>query len=283
VPAIGPHVIPASIVGETLGAVSLVITARKVMAFAAGLGVTRRCYYEDAPLAPPAMAVALEWPLLNGTRYRQLLRAPQEVMERAIHLQQASVFHRALRTGAAVSTSGSVLGLRQSRRGVVVQVGLRTIDDAGDTLTESKFTALVLGSRLDCTPLAEPERREAEAPNRWDRHAHREAPLLAAHIFSECSGIWNPIHTEAPAARRAGLDAPILHGTWTWAVGLEQAIDWWADGDPERVESWLGEFVAPLLPAAPVEFAGALANGKALLEMRQGSRTCLRAEGKLRP
>ena len=69
----------------------------------------------------------------------------------------------------------------------------------------------------------------------------------AAHVYSECAHIWNPIHTDAEVARRAGLPAIILHGTATLALGVSRVIEHAAGGDPSRVARIAGRFNAMVL------------------------------------
>jgi acyl dehydratase len=46
----------------------------------------------------------------------------------------------------------------------------------------------------------------------------------AAWVYTECARIWNPIHTDVAVAKRAGLSAPILHGTATLALAVSKVI-----------------------------------------------------------
>ena len=39
----------------------------------------------------------------------------------------------------------------------------------------------------------------------------------AAHVYTECARIWNPIHTDTAVTAKAGLPGIILHGTATLA------------------------------------------------------------------
>src|SRR5260370_1297030 len=57
----------------------------------------------------------------------------------------------------------------------------------------------------------------------------------AAHVYSECARIWNPIHTDIAVARAAGLPGLILHGTATLALAVSQVIKQDLGGDPARV------------------------------------------------
>jgi len=57
----------------------------------------------------------------------------------------------------------------------------------------------------------------------------------AAHVYSECARIWNPIHTDLAVARAAGLPEPILHGTATLALAVSEVLRLDLGGDPTRV------------------------------------------------
>ena len=57
----------------------------------------------------------------------------------------------------------------------------------------------------------------------------------AAWVYTECARIWNPIHTDVAVARRAGLSAPILHGTATLALAVSRIVARELDNDAGRV------------------------------------------------
>jgi acyl dehydratase len=93
-----------------------------------------------------------------------------------------------------------------------------------------------------------PDRPPEEMPNRpvadvrsYDRESVLTFGGAAAHVYSECSGIWNPIHTDAAFARANGLDGIILHGTATlgFAVSTVLALD---DLPPTQVRRVAGSF-----------------------------------------
>ena len=54
-------------------------------------------------------------------------------------------------------------------------------------------------------------------------------------MYSECARIWNPIHTDVAVAQRAGLSAPILHGTATLALAVSRIAARDLGGAAERV------------------------------------------------
>jgi len=64
----------------------------------------------------------------------------------------------------------------------------------------------------------------------------------AAHVYTECARIWNPIHTDAAVARAAGLPAIILHGTATLALAVSRVVARELGGDASRVRRIVARF-----------------------------------------
>jgi acyl dehydratase len=77
-------------------------------------------------------------------------------------------------------------------------------------------------------------------------------PAGAAHVYTECARIWNPVHTDAAVAAAAGLPAIILHGTATLAMAVSRVVMAEAGGDPERIAEVYGRFGAMVLMPSDV-------------------------------
>ncbi len=92
--------------------------------------------------------------------------------------------------------------------------------------------------------------RAAPLPQRrsTDQEARSVSPIpiaaSAPHVYTECARIWNPIHTDAVVAQRAGLPGLILHGTATLALAVSRVVELEAEGAPERVRRVAGRFGA---------------------------------------
>ena len=82
---------------------------------------------------------------------------------------------------------------------------------------------------------------------------HRAVAANAAHVYTECSRIWNPIHTDPVAAHRAGLDEIVLHGTATLAMAVTEVVDRRAGGDPTRVRRIRARFGAMVTMPSTIE------------------------------
>ena len=58
-----------------------------------------------------------------------------------------------------------------------------------------------------------------------ERIADVPVAATAAHVYTECARIWNPIHTDRAYARAAGLPGIILHGTATLALSVSKLLE----------------------------------------------------------
>jgi acyl dehydratase len=79
----------------------------------------------------------------------------------------------------------------------------------------------------------------------WDQSL--DVGANAAHVYTECARIWNPIHTDAAVAHAAGLPAIILHGTATLALAVSRVVDRELDGDAARVRRISARFTGFVL------------------------------------
>jgi acyl dehydratase len=70
---------------------------------------------------------------------------------------------------------------------------------------------------------------------------------LAAHVYTECARIWNPVHTDIAVAKRAGLPNLILHGTATLALAVSRVLELETGNEPDRVRRIAGRFSAMVL------------------------------------
>ena len=64
------------------------------------------------------------------------------------------------------------------------------------------------------------------------------------HAFAAVTGDHNPLHTSTAVALLAGLPGPIVHGMWISAVA-QRVI---TEQTGRAIESWSGQFLAPVLP-----------------------------------
>jgi acyl dehydratase len=244
-------------VGAELGSRVTTVTARQVLAYAAGLGVDDPRTLDDTDTglaALPQWCVSLEWPVVSSPDARRILGLEPEETPRGVHVGQDSTFHAPIRPGATVRSSGRLASVRSTSAGALVRVLLETVDEAsGKPLVSTWSSSIYRG-----VAVAGPDRAIAappEVPGAGAQALGASAEEIVfparrgfAHVYSECAAIWNPIHTERAVALRVGLPDIILHGTATWALAGLAVTARRAGGDASRLRRLAGRFAAPVLP-----------------------------------
>ncbi|HEY3066470.1 MAG TPA: MaoC family dehydratase N-terminal domain-containing protein [Methylomirabilota bacterium] len=258
-------VLTGAAVGVDIGPLASRVDARWLMAFAAALGETHPRYFDTAagegPAAHPLFSVCYEWPALVAVREKVV---PTGLAARAVHASHRIVLHRPPRAGETLLTSARVTRVEPRPAGTLLVVELATVDAGGGPVTTTEHGSIFRGVATDVP--AAPRRRagtdgspspppggagtnpsagpdEIAAPSAASAAGAGTAgwtetiPIAAgaAHVYSECARIWNPIHTDIAAARAAGLPGLILHGTATLALAVSRIVARELGGDPARV------------------------------------------------
>jgi acyl dehydratase len=217
----------ADVVGAQAGPIEHSIDARWVMAYSAGLGETESRYYDTAsphgPAVHPLFPVCYEWPVSRAIRE---LPALQPIAGLLVHAQHELVIHRPVRAGESVRCTVRVMSAQPRPPGAFVVYRFETRDAIGAPLTTSDFGALYRGVRLD-RGAGEPARDPQPTQAKLDLVEKISIGALAAHVYTECARIWNPIHTDVAYARAAGLPGIILHGTATLAYSISCLLNHW--------------------------------------------------------
>jgi acyl dehydratase len=241
----------AAIVGATEGPTTQTVDARWLMAYAAGVGMDDDRYFDttraEGPLAHPLFAVCYEWPLAVALRQRAIGAA---IAHLSVHAAHHLVIHRAVRAGDAVTTTARVVGIARRPAGVLVTTRFDTVDAQRRPITTTLHGSVYRGVTLDAETGEHVRPAEAgEGPSRWE--AVLEISPHAAHVYTECARIWNPIHTDVAAARAAGLPRPILHGTATLALAVAQVVARDLDGESAGVREVTARFTGTVeMPSA---------------------------------
>ena len=236
--------LPAEVLGAETRPLSQLVDARWLMAYAAGLGETHERFYDTlAPaglVAHPLFPVCYEWAPLVTLREEIVSEA---LAPFSVHATHDLVITRMPRAGETVTTSARVIAVERRRSGTLMVARLTTVDEAGRVLTTTDYGSVYRGVEPAKTGrLAEPL-AGAQAPpnsNLWTEAV--EVTTGAAHVYTECARIWNPIHTDAAVARAAGLPAIILHGTATLALAVSRVVARELDGDAARVRRITARF-----------------------------------------
>jgi acyl dehydratase len=204
--------ISSAIVGREVGPDAQRIDKRWLMAYNAALGEV-----SDAP--HPLFPVSYEWP---ATRALRVATGLQDINARLVHAQHDLVIHRPARDGETLAVTARVVSVTQRTPGafVVFRLGASA---GGEPVSTTHYGMLYRGVAVDGGAVGEVQ----DPP----RHDVRLAPVgeveiaaTAGHVYTECSRIWNPIHTDPEYARAAGLPGIILHGTATLAFSVSRVL-----------------------------------------------------------
>jgi len=240
-------------IGAELEPRSVAVTVRMLRAFAAGIGEVGDYTFDDtAPAfaASRAFCAALEWPVISHDRRTTLLDLTETELERGVHVEQDSIFHGVIRPGDKVRTSGKIVTVRETSAGALVEYKLSTVDEPEDTPLVTTWYKTILrgvgikgsGGTFETSPSWPPD------PGAGVRVIEIPVAKQAAHIYTECSGIWNPIHTEQEVAKKAGLPGTILHGTALWALAGRELVRVYGGGNPSCLMRLRARFRAPVVP-----------------------------------
>jgi len=246
----------SAMIGATTESVIHDIDARWLMSYAAGLGDTLPCYLDtlrpEGITAHPLFPVCVEWPAIlamRGDGGSSALTAEERL--RAVHATHDLVIHRSVKPGDRLTTRATVVGVERRKPGAYQVTRLDTVDEVGQPVCTTWQGGIYRGVEVQGSdrpavdaPLA-PEPVEAGTPVR----AGIVVPIsaLAAHVYTECARIWNPVHTDTAVAARAGLPGLILHGTATLALAVSRVLELEAQNDPARVRRIAGRFGAMVL------------------------------------
>lgn len=249
----------SSVFGTKVGPIAADIDARWTMAYAASLDDMAACYLDtrraDGIVAHPLFPVCFEWPAAGAIRTTLHATMASGEPARGVHATHHTVIHRPVRPPMRVRTTAEVIGVERRSAGAYETVRFETIDDCGAPISTTYYGSLyrqvdVIGAdRAAAVAVPKPL---AELPPNPLREQSLSVVAGAAHIYTECARIWNPIHTDAAVATAAGLPGLILHGTATLALAVSAIVRHEAGGNPEAVREIYGRFAAMVLMPSEV-------------------------------
>jgi acyl dehydratase len=224
--------IAADLAGRAFGPHDEVIDARWLMAYAAALGDTDPEYLDTRRpggiVGHPLFPVCYEWPLAVAVREATI---DPDVLPRGVHATHDLRIHRRARPGDRLRTRARIVRVEARPPGTYLLWRFETVDEAGAPVSTTDYGSLFLGVACDAPPPPAAAGGAARAPGpaaatpraaRWT--AALPIAATAAHTYTECARIWNPIHTDRAVAEAAGLPDIILHGTATLALAVSEVL-----------------------------------------------------------
>jgi acyl dehydratase len=248
----------SSLVGTQVGSIASEIDTRWAMAYAASLEDYSPRYLDTRNpagiVAHPMFAVCFEWPAAGSIRHKARASLSQDEAVRGVHATHHTIIHRLVHPPEHLVTTAELIGIESRKPGAYEVARFETVDAKGKPVCTTYYGSLyrevaVKGPDYRAETPQLPKLARAESPPREVR-----IPISAgaAHVYTECARIWNPIHTDIAVATRAGLPGLILHGTATLALAVSRIIEAEAGGDPERIAQICGRFGAMVLMPSEV-------------------------------
>jgi len=243
--------IDTSLVGTAVGPNVEEVDARWAMAYAAGLGDMLDCYMDTRRsggiVAHPMFPVCVEWQIAGALRAKHRVTLSQAEAARGVHATQHMIFHRPIRPPMKLSTTASIEGIERRRPGPYEVVKYETVDEHGASVCTTYAGSIYREVAMKGAerPAVTPAIPACAVPSAKLLDEFVIAiPANAAHVYTECAHIWNPIHTDAAVAAGAGLPAIMLHGTATLALAVSKIIASEIGNDSARVAEVYARFGA---------------------------------------
>jgi acyl dehydratase len=248
-------------VGQRTRAFNHDIDARWIMAYSAGLNDMNPRYQDTqatAARAHPVFPVCLEWPVILSSRELPGHESvtPQEAA-RGVHASHDLHLYRPIEAGDRLTTRAVVLGLTEIKPGAAQLTRLDTTNRSGQLVCQTYQLGISRGVSVEGEPVLgeEPPSLPVSAGTGQVADFEIEIQAGAAHVYTECARIWNPIHTDRAVALAAGLPDIILHGTATMALAVTRLVDEYLGGDASRIRRLGGRFAAMVLMPSTVILA----------------------------
>jgi acyl dehydratase len=238
-----------ALVGRKTRRFGHVADARWLMAYAAGLGDELPDYFDTTRgiVAHPLFPVCPEWPVvLDGRNVDGYDSLTREEAARGVHATHDLYVHRPIAAGMELYTVATIVAVEARKAGAFQLTRLETTLADGTAIATTYQGSLFRGvsvtgedRRIDQAPAVPPG-----SASEIERIHMLPVGAGAAHVYTECARIWNPIHTDRAVALAAGLPDIILHGTATLALAVSACVRHELDGVPGRVRRIVGRFGA---------------------------------------
>ena len=259
----------SSTVGKSTKRFRQVAEKRWLMSYAAGIGEISANYYDTTKklIVHPVFSVCPEWPVvLDAQRVEGSESMTTEEARSGVHASHDVVIHRPIRPNESLNTCATITSVEQRKAGAFQMMRLETRDEESNLIVSTHQGGLSRGvnvvggdKTIESAPLLPEVPSDTHQANRLFAIP---VSTYAAHVYTECARIYNPIHTDRDIARAAGLPDIILHGTATLALAVSCLVNNLFDGNAHRVKRYACRFSAMvLMPSTITLEVNGLADG----------------------
>ena len=222
----------SSVVGQKMKIFKFEVTQRQINNYAAAVGDPNPCYLDDTRqsglIAPPTLAAALTWPLIQNIYDYLDLGFPAEIMFRIVHYTEQLIIERPLKPGDLLSIEGQVVAVVPEKSGTHVIFKLPAIDQEGSPVFTEYIGGMLRG--VECTDQGRTAEQLPVIPalsNRSEPIWETAVPIKRedCYIYEGCANVPFPIHTSPSFARSMGLPDIIYFGIGTLARAVSALVN----------------------------------------------------------
>jgi acyl dehydratase len=167
-------------------------------------------------------------------------------LERVVLGEQGLVVHQPLLPEGVVTVRTRVASIHDKGSAALVVLEARAIDAAsGEAVFTSTVDMFVTGEGGFGGPARQPTGSEPMPARSCDRSMEMATLPVQTLLYRHGGNDANPAHVDPQFALRAGWAGPILAGQNTLGIACRAVVHGVTDGDPSRIRSVRGRFVAP--------------------------------------
>jgi acyl dehydratase len=253
--------------GAEYGPVRLTVDANRIAAYADATGDPLPLYRAPDAVAPPVFGIVPAWPAVQRALADEELGVD---VGRLVHGEQRMVFHRLIRAGDELTTSGTLSSITERGENEIFVLTFETRDAAGSPVTTQDVVCVSRGTAPSAEKPVRPQpATAAENPEpEPDLVRSVELPPDITFRYAEASGDDNRIHVDDEFARSVGLPGIIVQGMCLFSIALQNIVEAVAEGRPERIRSARVRFRRPLRPGTAFETRAWFDGGETRFEGR---------------
>jgi acyl dehydratase len=234
--------------GKAYGPVRMTVDAARIAAYAAATADPVAARRDGDSTAPPVFGVVPVWPAIQQVLADTTLGLD---VGRVVHGEQRMTFHRLIRAGDELTTTGVISAIEDRGANEVFVLSFETRDARDELVTAQDVVCVSRGTGAGAGAGARPAARPP-APDRAAAEADLvrvvDLPADITYRYAAASGDDNRIHVDEEFARRVGLPGIIVQGLCLFSIALEAVIDAAAGAEPARVRTASARFLRPLRP-----------------------------------
>lgn len=255
---------PKQAVGQSLGTTNASYEARDVILYHLGLGAgspatdareLKYTYESDLKVLPSFAVVAGQMNTLSAKNKRGLNDIPGLSFDLAnlLHGEQEIILHRPLPTKARISTETHIGEIYDKGKAAVVVMQGSTLDESDAPLYSTRSSLFIRGEGGFGGETG-PNVRNA-TPDRKPDGVVLWPTLPQQALLYRLTGDMNPLHADPIFAKKAGFEAPIIHGLCSYGIVCKAIVDEVLSGDVTRVGRYAARFAGVFFPGETYEIS----------------------------